>query len=138
MMTPVRVGLAVVVTLLASLALGRPATAGHPWNTPVLTIDAESLRQLTQRGRPVLAVDVRPPEAFHAGRLPGAQSIPLTAMTSRERELPAGGLVVLYGASSVDEVAAAFRYLRAAGRTNVVVLEGGFAAWRAGGFEVEY
>jgi thiosulfate/3-mercaptopyruvate sulfurtransferase len=63
--------------------------------------------------------------------------MPLTALTARQRELPDGGLVVLYGADSVDEAAAAFRYLRGAGRTNVVVLEGGFAAWRAGGFEVE-
>jgi rhodanese-related sulfurtransferase len=131
------VGVGVVAFATLLLALARPATAGHPWNTPVLTIDAESLQQLTRLGRPVLAVDVRPPEAFHAGRLPGAQSIPLTTMTVRGRELPAGALVVLYGASSVDEAAAAFRYLRAAGRTNVVVLEGGFAAWHAGGFEVE-
>ena len=103
----------------------------------MLTIDADSLRQLTRQGRSIVALDVRSPEAFQAGRLPGAQSMPLTALTARQRELPDGGLVVLYGADSVDEAAAAFRYLRGAGRTNVVVLEGGFAAWRAGGFEVE-
>jgi len=34
-------------------------------------------------------------------------------------------------------VAAAFRYLRSTGRRNVVVLEGGFAAWRAHGYRVE-
>jgi len=125
------------LALLVVLALARTAGGGHPWTTPVLTIDAESLRQLTQQGRPVLAVDVRPPEAFRAGRLPGARSMPLTALTTQQRELSDGGLVVLYGADSVDEAAAAFRYLRSVGRTNVVVLEGGFAAWRAGGFEVE-
>ncbi len=133
-MTTVR---AVGLALLGLLALGRPAAAGHAWSTPVLTIDADSLQQLTQQGRPVLAVDVRAPEAFQAGRLPGAQSIPLTALTARQRELPPDGLVVLYGADSVDEAAAAFRYLRSTGRTNIVVLEGGFAAWRSGGHTVE-
>jgi rhodanese-related sulfurtransferase len=125
------------LVLFTLLPLARPAAAGHAANAPVLTIDADSLRQLSQQGRSIVAVDVRPPEAFHAGRLPGAQSIPLTTLTARQRELPESGLVVLYGADSVDEAAAAFRYLRSAGRTNVVVLEGGFAAWRAGGFEVE-
>jgi rhodanese-related sulfurtransferase len=85
----------------------------------------------------VLAVDVRAPEAFQAGRLPGAQSIPLTALTARQGELPPDRLVVLYGADSVDEAAAAFRYLRSTGRTNIFVLEGGFAAWRTGGYRVE-
>ena len=133
-MTTVRaIGLAVLVLL----ALGRPAAAGHPGSAAVLTIDADSLQQLTRQGRPVLAVDVRAPEAFQAGRLPGARSIPLTALTARQGELPPDGLVVLYGADSVDEAAAAFRYLRSTGRTNIAVLEGGFAAWRAGGYRVE-
>ena len=129
--------LAVGLALLSGLAFGAPASAGHAWGTPVLTIDADSLQQLARQGRSILAVDLRAPEAFQAGRLPGAQSIPLTTLTARQRELPGDSLVVLYGADSVDEVAAAFRYLRAAGRTNVVVLEGGFDAWRAGGYRVE-
>ena len=133
-MTTVR---AIGLVLLVLLALGGPAAAGHPWSAPVLTIDADSLQQLTRQGRPVLAVDVRAPEAFQAGRLPGAQSIPLTALTARQRELPPDGLVVLYGADSVDEAAAAFRYLRSTGRTNIVVLDGGLAAWRTGGYRVE-
>ena len=133
-MTTVR---AVGLALLVLLALGRPAAAGHPWSEPVLTIDADSLQQLTQQDRPVLAVDVRAPEAFQAGRLPGARSIPLTALTARQGELPPDRLVVLYGADSVDEAAAAFRYLRSTGRTNIFVLEGGFAAWRTGGYRVE-
>ena len=133
MTTRWRVGLAILVVL----TLARPAGADHAGTTPVLTIDADSLQQLTRQGRTVVAVDVRPHEAFEAGRLPGARSVPLTALTARQRELPDGALLVLYGADSADEAAAAFRYLRSAGRTNVVVLEGGFAAWRASGFDVE-
>ena len=134
-MTPA--GWRALVPLLALLLLGGPAAAGHPWQPPLLTIDPESLQRLTVSGRPVLAVDVRPAETYRGGRLPGARSIPLSSLVARRREVPSDGLVVLYGADSVDEVAAAFRYLRSTGRRNVVVLEGGFAAWRAHGYRVE-
>jgi rhodanese-related sulfurtransferase len=124
------------LTLLVLLAGGRPAAAGHPWGPVILTIDPDSLEQLAAQGRPVLVVDVRAHEAFQPAVCPG-RSIPLTALAARQRELPPDRLVVLYGADSVDEAAAAFRYLRSTGRTNIVVLEGGFAAWRTGGYRVE-
>jgi adenylyltransferase/sulfurtransferase len=119
------------------LALPHPALAGHPWLPGLLTIDPESLQRLTVGGQPVLAVDVRPPEAYRTGRLPGARSIPLSSLVSRRREVPEASLVVLYGAAGVEEAATAYRYLRAAGHANVFVLEGGFAAWQAQGYGVE-
>jgi rhodanese-related sulfurtransferase len=107
--------------------LQSPAVAGHPWHAALLTIDAESLQRLTAAGRPVVAVDVRPPEAYRGGRLPGARSIPLSSLGTRRGEIPSEPLVVLYGAEG----------LLAAGHANVFVLEGGFAAWRARGDDVE-
>ena len=126
-----------LITLLALLLLGEPAAAGHPWQPPLLTIDPESLQRLTVSGRPVLAVDVRPVEAYRGGRLPGARSIPLSSLVARRREVPADALVVLYGADSPEEATTAYRYLRAAGHANVFVLEGGFAGWQALGYAVE-
>jgi rhodanese-related sulfurtransferase len=126
-----------LVLLIATLGLGDPAAAGHPWQPPLLTIDAESLHRLTATGRPVLAVDLRSSEAYQDGRLPGARSIPLSSLTVRRREVPADALVVLYGADGLDDAATAYRYLRAAGHGNVFVLEGGFAAWQAQGYGVE-
>jgi len=125
------------VAVLLALALGGPVTAGHPWQAALLTIDAESLHRLTTAGRPVLAVDVRPAEAYRSGRLPGARSIPLSSLGARRREIPEAPLVVLYGAEGLEEAATAFRDLRAAGHANVFVLEGGFAAWQAQGYGVE-
>jgi rhodanese-related sulfurtransferase len=122
---------------LALQALAGPAAAGHPWLPPLLTIDAGSLRRLAAEGRPVIAVDVRAPEAYRRGRLPGARSIPLSSLTRRRREVPADALVVLYGADGLDEAVTAYRYLRGAGHTNVFVLEGGFAGWQAQGHAVE-
>jgi len=126
-----------LAVFLALLAVAGPAAAGHPWTPPLLTIDAASLQHLTEAGRPVLAVDVRPPEAYAGGRLPGARSIPLSSLVARQREVPAEALVVLYGAAGLDEATTAYRYLRSAGHTNVFVLEGGFAAWQAHGYGVE-
>jgi 3-mercaptopyruvate sulfurtransferase SseA len=126
-----------IVGLVALLALLGPAAAGHPRQPPLLTIDAESLQRLTAMGRPVLAVDVRPPEAYQDGRLPGARSIPLSTLTVRRHEVPADALVVVYGAEGLEEATTAYRYLRATGHASVFVLEGGFAAWRAHGYGVE-
>jgi rhodanese-related sulfurtransferase len=128
---------ALSAALAVLLALTAPAAAGHPWVPPLLTIDPESLRRLTTDGRPVLAVDLRPLEAYRTGRLPGARSIPLPSLTGRRAEVPADALVVLYGAQGLDEAATAYRYLRSTGHANVVVLEGGFAAWQAHGYGVE-
>ena len=113
------------------VALAGPAEAGHSWAPPLLTIDAGSLPRLAESGRPVTIVDVRPAEAYERGRVPGARSIPLDTLIRRQSEIPAGAIIVLYGEESVDEAAAAARYLRAGGRDAVFVLEGGFAAWRA-------
>ena len=109
----------ILVVAGALLAPAAPVLAGHPWTRPLLT------------------VDVRPPQAYQGGRLPGARSIPLSSLTARRDELPAEGLVVLYGARGVEEARIAYRYLRSAGHANVVVLEGGFDAWQGQGFGVE-
>jgi rhodanese-related sulfurtransferase len=127
---------ALAATALA-LVLAGPAAAGHPWLPPLLTIDPESLVRLSAAGRPVVAVDVRPSEAYRRGRLPGARSIPLPSLTARRHELPAGAIVVVYGAEGLEEAVTAYRYLRGAGHTDVFVLEGGFTAWRAQGRRVE-
>jgi rhodanese-related sulfurtransferase len=127
--------------LLAGLAVlvatALPAAASHPMQGPVLTIDPGSLERLKAEGRPVALIDVRPHGAWERGRLPGARSIPLDALIPRQAEVPAGAIVVLYGADGVDEAAPAARYLRAAGRPAVFVLEGGFTGWQARGLGVE-
>jgi rhodanese-related sulfurtransferase len=123
--------------LAAWLVAAAPATAGHPWVPALLTIDPESLQRLAGEGRRVFAVDVRAPDAYRSGRLPGARSIPLASLTGRRSEVPADALVVLYGAQGLEEAAVAYRYLRSSGHANVVVLEGGFAAWQAHGYGIE-
>jgi len=128
-------GALVLVALVALTAI--PAAGSHPQSGPVLTIDPASLQRLRTENRPVALIDVRPPDAYARGRLPGARSIPLDALVPRQGEVPAAAIVVLYGAESVDEAAPAARYLRGAGHAAVFVLEGGFAGWAARGLGVE-
>jgi rhodanese-related sulfurtransferase len=129
--------LGVLLLAVVLLAQAERSVGGHPWVPPLLTIDAESLQQLTLQGRPVLAVDIRPGEAYRDGHLPGARSIPLSSLPVRRNEVPPDTLVVLYGGDGLDEAATAYRYLRGRGHANVVVLEGGLDAWRAQGYRVQ-
>lgn len=80
-------------------------------------------------------VDVRSPEEWSRGHLPGALHIPLAALPDRIRELDASVPIVLHckggGRSSI-----AASFLESHGLPNVSNLAGGFDAWVEEGFEV--
>jgi hydroxyacylglutathione hydrolase len=81
-------------------------------------------------------VDVRSPEEWSRGHLPGALHIPLAALPDRIGELDASSPIVLHcqegGRSSI-----AASFLESQGLSNVSNLAGGFDEWVAQGFEVE-
>ena len=57
-----------------------------------------SLRELRRliRDAEVTVVDVRPPEEYEAGHIPGALSIPVPELKRRMREIPKGREVIAY------------------------------------------
>ncbi len=59
------------------------------------TIAGEELLQRVKQGE-VTVLDVRPPEEYRAGHIPGAVSIPLSELKARFRELPKSRAVVAY------------------------------------------
>jgi len=61
----------------------------------VEAIGRDELTARLRRGE-VILVDVRPPEEFDAGHIPGARSIPLEELAKRLSELPADHEVVAY------------------------------------------
>jgi adenylyltransferase/sulfurtransferase len=94
------------------------------------TVSADDLvRELADGGRTV--VDVREPDEHAAGAVPGAVLLPLADVLADPGRVPAGP-VVLHCARG-GRSAEALRAVLAAGRTDVVHLEGGFAAWCAAG-----
>lgn len=87
-----------------------------------------------EHGRHVV-VDVREPEEYRSGHVPGAVNIPLGELERRAGELPAGRPVVAYcnlrhpGQARCERAVA---LLRARG-VQATLLAGGFSAWQAEG-----
>jgi rhodanese-related sulfurtransferase/predicted transcriptional regulator len=99
-------------------------------------VPAKELLERARRGL-VTVLDVRPPEEFAAGHVPGAINIPIQELEKRIRELPRRREVVAYCRGpyclmSYDAVSVLRKKGLKARR-----LEAGMPEWRAGGMPVE-
>jgi hydroxyacylglutathione hydrolase len=101
----------------------------------VRQLDADELRS-ARADNNVQVVDVRGPDEWRRGHLPGAIHIPLAALPDRIGELNSGALVVLH-CKGGSRSAIATSFLQANGMSNVSNLAGGFEGWVKSGFEVE-
>jgi rhodanese-related sulfurtransferase len=95
--------------------------------TPRLTARALSERLATKDA--LIVVDVRTDAERAGGFVAGSLHIPLSQWPRRMTDIPAGKPVAVYCAGGYRSSIAA-SLLRAAGRTDVTDLVGGFAAWR--------
>ncbi len=98
-----------------------------------------SREQLVERLRDglVTVLDVRPPDEFAMGHVPGAINIPLKELESRLAELDRGQEIVAYCRGPYCVLAfEAVAKLRARG-FDVRRLEDGLPEWRAAGFPVD-
>jgi molybdopterin/thiamine biosynthesis adenylyltransferase/rhodanese-related sulfurtransferase/molybdopterin converting factor small subunit len=84
--------------------------------------------RLVEAGQAIL-VDVRPPEEFARGRIPGARPIPLEALGQHLAELPTDATVVFVCNIGVRSGVAA-DYARGMGHPRAFNLAGGTMAWR--------
>jgi hydroxyacylglutathione hydrolase len=98
-------------------------------------VDAGQLHQMIAR-KQVQVVDVRAPDEWSRGHLPGAIHIPLAALAERVGELDRSAPIVLH-CKGGGRSAIATSFLQAQGVDNVSNLAGGFDRWVAEGFEVE-
>lgn len=95
-------------------------------------------RELLRRAEEGTAIvlDVRPPEEYRAGHIPGAISVPVERLGARLAGLPRGTEIVAYCRGPYCVMAFdAVRLLRARGR-KARRLEDGFPEWRAAGLPV--
>lgn len=118
---------------VADVELARRELLGD--DLPVRELDRRELLERAQSGD-VVVLDVRPPEEYASGHIPGAVSIPVAELAGRLGELPADVDVVAYcrGAYCVMSYEAV-RLLRERGRRAAVLAEG-MLEWRAGGERV--
>lgn len=99
-------------------------------------VDRDVLLQRV-RGGDAVVLDVRPPEEYEAGHLPGATSIPLSELQRRLSELPRGKEIVAYCRGPYCVLAVkAVEMLRERGY-EAVRLEDGVQEWLERGLPIE-
>ena len=99
------------------------------------TMSRDELRRRLRRGD-VLVLDVRPEAEFRAGHIAGAQSLPISDLRRRLRDVPKDSDVVAYCRGPYCVYADdAVRLLRRGGR-NAARLEDGFPEWARAGLPV--
>jgi rhodanese-related sulfurtransferase/predicted transcriptional regulator len=95
----------------------------------------KALLRRIRRGE-VIVLDVRPPEEYRAGHIPGAFSVPLKDLKAHLSKLPRDEEIVAYCRGPYCVLATqAVKLLRAKG-FHAVRLEDGVPDWRAQGFPV--
>lgn len=105
-------------------------------NAQLEQVDEAALRARVRRGE-VTLLDVRPPEEYAAGHIPGALSVPLPELARQLARLPKRQEVVAYCRGPYCVMAIeAVRQLRAKG-FKAVRLEEGVLDWAALGHAVE-
>jgi rhodanese-related sulfurtransferase len=120
--------LAVVATGLLAASI---ATAAPPMVTP------QQVHELQVKKDPALFVlDVRSPEEFAAGHVPGAVNIPHDQVASRLAEIPKNKEVVLYCRSGRRSALAA-ETLEANGYKDLRLMQGDMPGWEKAGLPVE-
>src|SRR6185295_19704993 len=99
-------------------------------------VNGQELIRRVQAGE-VTVLDVRPPEEYRAGHIPGALSIPLTELKARLKELPKRREIVAYCRGPYCVMAGeAVELLRKKG-FKAQRMEQGVVDWRARGWRVE-
>ena len=100
-------------------------------------VDPAAVRE--QVGNGAVVVDVREPEEWSAGHIPGAVHVPKSYLESRiEGAVPDRGKhVVLYCASGNRSAWAARTLIEDLGYEHVESMTGGFTLWKDRGYDVE-
>ncbi len=124
----------IAIVFGALVAAAAFAEDSEPTKAPSISA-AELNARLESEAAPAV-IDVRTPEEYAAGHIPGAVNIPFDEVTERIAEIDAPHGVALYcmvGPRARKGESA----LLAAGYDKVFHLEGGLAAWQAAGFSIE-
>jgi len=124
-----RTGLALAALLVATVAV-----AGDTAPAPV-TADQVHERQ-QQKDASLYVLDVRAPEEYAAGHVPGAVNIPHDQVADRLAEVPKDKDVVLYCRSG-RRSALAGEVLAGKGYTRLQLMQGDMPGWVAKGWPVE-
>ncbi|HEU4647725.1 MAG TPA: MBL fold metallo-hydrolase [Gemmatimonadales bacterium] len=109
-------------------------TADMPWAmlTSAPSVDAVAIDALAPGDPGALLLDVREPEEYQQGHVPGAINIPQAELASRLGELPRDQRLLVICQLGLRSLRAA-QFLRQAGWQDVATVTGGTAAWFGAG-----
>ena len=122
--------------MLAGLAVA--AACGRTVVAPSASIEPSELAARISSKEAPFILDVRSPDEFVSGHIPGAVNVPVHELSERLVALglsPKDEIVVHCERGGRAEVAESM--LRTSGYTGVRDLSGHMAAWRAGGYPLE-
>lgn len=92
----------------------------------------ELISIIEAKKEPVTLIDVRTPEEYGQGHIPGAISVPLDTIKGIDRLPGSGGRVIIYCRSGKRSLTA-IGILADKGITSVEELDGGIIAWKDAG-----
>ena len=139
-------GLWCTVASYGGLANGRVAESAEPLTTDQTTVEQTTVEQITvealasriEQDSAPLILDVRSPEEYAEGHIPGAVNIHFREVSNQLdaiRELAGGSEVIVYCERGV-RAGIAERSLLKADFSPVLQLTGHMPAWRAAGFSI--
>lgn len=100
--------------------------------------DVEAVHDAMAVGEDVTVVDVREPDEYEAGHLPGAKPLPRGLLEYKaSKELPDRDARIVVHCALGGRGALAAKSLKEMGYTNVANMEGGIKGWKENGYEVE-
>ncbi|KTD84630.1 sulfurtransferase [Paenibacillus etheri] len=107
-------------SLMSRLGFGKSAS--------VRTLKVAEFRSKMELSKNKLLIDVREPDEYKSGFIPGAKNIPLSQMEKRLGEIPKDRDLLLYCRSGMRSKSAA-RILSKHGFTRLAHLQGGVSSW---------
>lgn len=133
-----------LLLLTVLLAVGLAACGGGKGETDVEAIDPSGLAPAVdvstvyalQDHPDVYLLDVREPDEYAAGHIPGITLIPMGEVADRLSEIPTDREVIVTCRTG-NRSAQVVDFLRQQGYTNVHNMEGGIVAWEEAGYPVE-
>ena len=114
-----------------------PVVQSHTINVATLPLNVDVATVYALMGRDdVVLLDVREPDEYAAGHIPGVRLMPMGTVPSRLKEIPTDKTVIVTCRSG-NRSGQITGFLRSNGFTRVHNMQGGILAWQRAGYPVE-